>query len=167
MSTKNIRAPLERKFGGWKGELLSVQEKISKIEALQEELPDLRAREARLHELLGHIEGILREMKPDWDPSHIKVARTGTYKLPFEIGTATRVALTILRETQKPHTSRQLANGVLDREGILEPDSETLERVVSAIDRSMRDKRDVYVKGEGSWPIYWSILNPIEEADPA
>lgn len=167
MSTKNIRAPLERKFGSWKGELLSVQEKIAKIEGLQGELPELRAREARLYELLGHIEGILKEMKPDWDPSHIKVARQGTYKLPFEIGTATRVALTILRETEKAHTSRQLAKGVLDREGILEPDSETLERVVSAIDRSMRDKRDIYVKGEGSWPIYWSILNPLKDSDAA
>lgn len=48
----------------------------------------------------------------------------------------------------KPHTSRQLAKDVLDREGILDPDNETLERVTSPIDRSMRSKKDVYLKGE-------------------
>ena len=47
----------------------------------------------------------------------------------------------------KPHASRQLAKGVLDREGILDLDNETLERVTSPIDRSMRSKKDVYLKG--------------------
>jgi hypothetical protein len=166
MTTKNIRGPLERKFGTWKGELLSVQEKIAKFEAFQQELPELREREAKLHELLAHIEGILREMNPKWDPEQIKAVKPGGYKLPFEIGTATRVALTILREQGNKQTSRQLAKGVLEREGILNPDAETVDRVTSAIDRSMRSKKDIYVKGEGSWPIYWSILNPDQQSEP-
>lgn len=165
MGRSNLQASLEKKYAGWRGELLVVQNKIANIEASQQELVQLRERQEKLNDLVMHTEAIFGEVNPDWDPETVTAVKPGTYNLPFEIGTATREALSILRETGIPSTSRQLAKNVLERQGIHDAEWTVVDSVRGAIDVSFRKKRDKYVKGEGSWPIYWSILDPSAPAN--
>lgn len=158
MGKSNLQASLEKKYAAWSGELLEVQKKIAKIEESHDELKELRTRATNLEDLLTNSKGIFSEVNPEWDPEQVKPIRPGKYSLPFEIGTVSKDCMTILRETGKPMTSREVAKMILERHNLTEEDWQLVDRVRSAVDACMRSRRGKYVKGEGEYPIYWSIF---------
>jgi hypothetical protein len=158
MGKSNLQASLEKKFAAWSGELLDVQKQIQKILESHVELQALQARAAKLEALVGNAKSIFEEVNPDWDADQVKPVRPGTYTLPFEIGTVSKECMTILREQDKPMTSREIAKMILERQNIEADDWQLMDKVRSAVDACMRSRRDKYVKGEGEYPIYWSII---------
>ncbi|WP_432815114.1 hypothetical protein [Sphingorhabdus sp.] len=158
MGISNLQASLEKKYAAWNGELLDVQKQIQEIERSHVELSTLRARAARLEHLVANATGIFFEVNPEWNAEGVKPVRAGTYGLPFEIGTVSKDCMTILREEDKPMTSRQIAKMIVARHGLDSSDWELVQRICSTVDGNMRKRRDKHVKGEGEWPIYWSIL---------
>lgn len=158
MGKSNLQASLEKKYAGWSGELLAVQKQIVEIEQAHAGLTALRARATKLEQLVGNAQSIFLEVNPDWDAEAVKPVRPGAYALPFEIGTVSKDSMTILRESDEPMSSRQIARLILERQNIVDADWQLVDKVRSAVDANMRSRRDKYVKGEGEYPIYWSIM---------
>lgn len=158
MGKSNLQASLEKKYAVWCGELLEVQKQIVKIEESHAELTTLRERAAALEQLVSNAKGIFSEVNPKWDPQTVKPTRPGAYKLPFEIGTVSKDSMTILRESEKPLPSREIAHMILKRHNIADADWQLVDRVRSAVDACMRSRRGKFVQGEGEYPIYWSIM---------
>ncbi len=158
MGVTNLQASLEKKFAVWNGELLEVQKQILAIEQSHAELSVLRARANQLQLLVENATGIFFELNPAWDAEQVQPIRPGTYGLPFEIGTVSKDCMTILREQGRAMTSREIAKLIVERHSLDQKDWQMLERIRSAVDANMRKRRNKYVKGEGEWPIYWSII---------
>lgn len=159
MGKSNLQASLERKFAAWCGELLDVQKQITKIEESHTELVALRARASALEGLVNNAKAIFHEVNPSWDPEAVTPSRSNVYKLPFPIGTISKECMTILRESEKPLPSREIAHEIISRQNIADADWQLVDRVRSAVDACLRSRRNKYVKGEGEYPIYWSILD--------
>ncbi|APG62883.1 hypothetical protein LPB140_08875 [Sphingorhabdus lutea] len=158
MGKSNLQASLEKKYAVWSGELLEVQKSITKIEESHAELSVLRSRATRLEDLVSNAKNIFFEVNPEWDAEQIKPIRPGRYALPFEIGTVSKDCMTILRENDRPMPSREIGKMILERHNIADADWQLVDRVRGAVDACMRSRRDKYVKGEGEYPIYWSII---------
>jgi hypothetical protein len=159
MGKSNFQAGLEKKFASWSGKLIDIQRQIAKIEESHTELDKLRSRAQALEGLIDNAKSIFLEVNPSWDPEAVKPSRSNVYKLPFVIGTISKDSMTILRESNKSLPSREIAKLIMERNEVADKSWEMVDRITSAVDACMRSRRNKYVKGEGEYPIYWSILD--------
>lgn len=113
---------------------------------------------ARLEMELAHLDAVMRLFSPGFDPAKIATKRTikrsakGTVR-----GSGTREALKVLREAEKPLTSRDIAIRIIERrgEGFCET---TCERLANNIHGSLSRRTDGAVRLDASvYPGKWAI----------
>ena len=67
----------------------------------------------------------------------------------------------VLRQADKPMTSRQIALEVLRQSGTENPDKPMIQRTLTAVEASMRKFRGRTVESSGKYPAQWrSIAKP-------
>ena len=157
MGKSNLQWALERKYAGWRGESIVLQKEIDRIIEEFSTIDDKKARIAKLIDLIRSSETIMAEIAPEWSRDTAKVEKPNVYKLPFEIGTTTRLALDILRRSAVPMSARMVAQQLVEEAGLAADDKDLTDRVRTAVDSTLRGKRGKLVEGTGDYPVYWSI----------
>lgn len=112
----------------------------------------------RLEIELAHVDAVIRMFRPGFDPAKIATKRTITRSRAGTIrGAGTREALTVLRESTEPMTSREIANRVLAKHGkpLMGEDSE---RLANNIHAALSRRKDGAVTFDASvYPGRWRI----------
>lgn len=129
------------------------------------EIKTRRYQIARLEMELAHLDAVMRLFSPGFDPAKIATKRTikrsakGTVR-----GSGTREAMKVLREAERPITSREIATRIIERRGV--PFCEaTCERLANNIHGSLSRRNDGAVKFDASvYPGRWAMGRP--EAAP-
>ena len=104
---------------------------------------------------------LLADNNPAWKPEQIGPVKPWTHKVPVPFGSCGRRGLSILRSAEKPLTTRQIALEVLRESGNQDADPKTTQRVVNAIEASLRKHRGRSVTSSGKYPAQWrSVVKP-------
>lgn len=160
MGRSNLIHGLERKLGHLLGELVAKREEVERAEKIVESLPALRDRLWEIQTLIEATEAIIKSIKPGWKRDGIDPIRPFVHQIPVKLGEASRKALDVLRTATHRMTTREIADEVLNREGIHDANWATRERLRNTIDASLRSKRGSAVQSDGLWPQrWWSIAN--------
>lgn len=157
MGLSNITNNLEKQIAQYCGERDEKAQRIERIEKLVADLPALQERIHKLDHLISAAELLLKERNPDWSPDQVKPIRRNEYKSPIPLGAGSRMALDILRTATKPLTTREIAEEMLARVGVVDPDRATREKVQSNVDVALRHREGAVVKGDGGWPQRWCV----------
>ena len=158
MGLSNVTHNLERAVAAYRGELEDKLYQIERIEALVTSLPTLKARVTELESLIDATKLLMRERKPDWSPDAIKPVRRNEHNGPIPFGEGTRIMLDILKTSARPMKTRELAEEMLARVGIFEPERKIRERVQSSVDAALRARDGTVVMSDGSNPRRWWIV---------
>lgn len=112
----------------------------------------------RLEIELAHLNAVIRLFLPGFDIGKIATKRTirrskaGTVR-----GSGTREAMTVLRQTKTPLTSRQIADRILVKHGQL-TGGEDSERLANSIHASLSRRSDGAISFDASvYPGTWAI----------
>ena len=98
-------------------------------------------RQANSHsESLAHIEVVIRLYRPEWTAGGVKARKPHKPPRWPSRGAGMRTALTILRESPEPLTTRQIVLMVLDRLNMSEPDYDDLKLICSSFNSALRNK---------------------------
>lgn len=160
MGISNRTASLERKITHLLGERKTKAAHIAKTERLYDELPALRERVSRIDELVFYCEEIIKDDHPEWTPDHLEAARAFVHKIPIKFGSATKLALDVLRTAEEPMTIREIATEVLRREGHGDADRITIDMVTSAIGNQFRKRKRPYLANDWETPAHWWVIRP-------
>lgn len=104
-----------------------------KLRASEQEAVTLRA-------ALAHLDAAIHLFKGDFDVRSIAPRRKYYPNPHFERGGYARISMDILRETTEPLTAREIAKLALERQGVHDPDSGTLERLRPLISGCMAER---------------------------
>lgn len=111
----------------------------------------------RLAQDMKHVEAVLKLLDPSYDLRPIAIRRRKP-NLWFKRGTVFRSALDVLRNAERPLTTREIAARMLAAKGVTAPadrDRRTLEGAVQSSLRNHRGKTVITV-GEGM-PVRWRL----------
>jgi hypothetical protein len=164
MGITNLKAGLSRKFAVWTGERIHLEREIVKITEIAATLDQKRERVERLNTLIKCSREIMAELDPNWDAADVKPSPPNQKKLPYPDGMVTRWAMQLIREADRPFSSLELAQKIVERESPGTDDHDLLNRVREAIDASLRKKLGKYVRYTQTRPTLWER---IDEDDPA
>lgn len=135
-------------------------EKLGDLQGVREKMDELEAEAVRIETVLGHIDGVLKEVAPDENLDEIKPVRTNRSRGQAPTGRATsrrdgvggipvpRQVLQVMRQENIPMTMSQITDCVM----VLRPDEQRA-RIDKCVRSFVRQKVD-----EG-------LLNRIETAD--
>lgn len=161
MGKTNRKASLERKIELLLGEHQLRKEEIEKAEKLVEQLPSLRERLWEIEMLISACETVIKSDHPDWTRAHLTASRPFVHKIPVKLGSATKLAMDVLRLADKPLTVKEIAVEVLRREGHATPDTETITKVANTIGNGLRKRpKGLYIDHDGGWPARWWAVRP-------
>jgi hypothetical protein len=161
MGKTNRTAALETKITHLLGEHLLVKEEVEKAEKLVEQLPVMRERLWEIETLISACETVIKSDHPKWTRDHLKASRPFVHKIPVKLGSATKLALDVLRLADRPLTVKEIAVEVLRREGHERPDTETITKVANTIGNGLRKRHQGgYVAHDSGWPAHWWATRP-------
>lgn len=104
---------------------------------------------------------LLEDADPTWQREQTPAIKPWTHMLPVPFGSCGRRGMEVLRQADKPMTARQIALEVLRQSGTEEPDRQTIQRTLNAIEASMRKFRGRTVESSGKYPAQWrSVAKP-------
>jgi hypothetical protein len=167
MGHTNLYHSLEKKYAALTGELEHIHAKIARIEREQAKLPDLQSRIAELQELIESAAKLLQGIYPTWTPDQTDPVIPWTHTQAVPYGQCGRRALEVIRDSNVPVTTRQIAVKVLQGIGLKEPDRETVRKTIIAVEASLRSYRGKTIESSGKFPMQWrSIINPDIEFVP-
>lgn len=167
MSITNLRHPLEKRYSGLTGELEHVRHRIERIKRDIDQLAELEASVPELERRIANLRNTLLDEYPDWDPDATPAIKPWTHHIPVPFGQCGRRGMAVLRESDRPLSCRQVAEEVLRRCGVAEPDLESLRRVQCAIESSFRKFEGRTVESSGRYPKQWRAINKPEiDFDP-
>ncbi len=149
MGISNLRVGLERKFADWLGEQKDLHKHIEEVTAAYNALEAKRERLEKVELLLNSMKVIMSEIAPTWKPDSIRPSRKNELKIPFEPGEATRMAFDVMRQEDRPMTTREIAKLVITAKGLDLDDRDLLNRLKVAIDASLRAKLGKFVDYTG------------------
>lgn len=163
MGISNLKAGLGRKFASWSGERIHLEREIAKISEVVATLEQKRERVERLNVLIRCSRELMAELDPDWDADQVKPSPPNQKKLPYDDGMVTRWAMQLIREADRPFSSLELAQKIVERESAGAGDHDLVNRVREAIDASLRKKLGKYVRYTQTRPTLWERI----DEDPA
>lgn len=159
MGVSNLKVGLLRKYAAWCGERIVLQKNIAKVEAEYEALGEKRKRVSRLDVLTDAAITIMGELDPGWEPSDTQARRPNAQRIPFEHGSTTVTAFSIMREMGRGTNPGELTPLVIERLGGDVNDDDLRDAVRTAIDASLRSaKEDVRIVSRR--PTRWEIIPP-------
>jgi hypothetical protein len=168
MGKTNRKDTLESKIALLLGEHEIKTEEIAKAEKLIEELPAMRERLWEIETLVSACETIIKSDHPAWTRDHLKALRPFVHKIPVKLGSASKLALDVLRLADRPLTVKEIAIEVLRREDHPNPDTATITKVANTIGNTLRSKpRGAFIDHDGGWPARWWAVNnaPAKESE--
>jgi hypothetical protein len=106
---------------------------------------------------MAHVEAVIRLFRPDADLSHLKPIKARNDTRWHKRGFGVRTTIEILKQADKPLTTREIAEEVMRREGLPFDDGEARRDVCSSLHMSIlrRVGKDI-VRHDGK-PWRWSI----------
>ena len=116
-------------------------------------------RQANSHsQSLSHIEAVIRLYRPEWTADGVKARKPHKPPRWPNRGAGMRTAISILKASPEPLTTRQIVLTVLDRLNMPEPDYDDLKMICSSFNSALRNKaaRDGVMMVE-SRPVRWTI----------
>jgi hypothetical protein len=117
-------------------------------------------RQANSHsENLAHIEAVIRLYRPEWTADGVKARKPHKPLRWPSRGVGMRTALSILKASPEPLTTREIVVRVLDRLNMQEPDYDDLKLICSSFNSALRNKaaRGGVTMVEGR-PVRWAIV---------
>lgn len=160
MGKSNFLSSLETKLGYLKGELAQKREELGRIQRLTAAAPAIEERIEQLVSLTDAAALLILNYHPDWDAATIGPVRSHKHKSPIRVGEATRKALDVLREAVAPMRTRDIAEEVLRREGIIAPDSATVDRVTNSLGNTLKTRIGKQVESDRQRGQRWSVIRP-------
>lgn len=158
MGRSNRTAALESKIMFLMGEHESKLVEVAKAEKLVEQLPAMRERLWEIETLISACETVIKSDHPDWTRNHLKPIKAFVHKIPVRLGNASKLALDVLRLADEPMIVRNIAIEVLKREGLENPDTDTITKVANTIGRSLAKRRGTVVQSDRRWPARWWVI---------
>jgi hypothetical protein len=135
---------------------------VDKRARIDGEIQMRRYQIARLEMELAHLDAVIRMFRPGYDVAKIATKRTiKRSKAGTARGSGSREAMTILRQSGEPLTSRDIAERILAKRQ--EPlCAETIERLANNIHGTLSRRRDGAVTLDAStYPAKWLVGRPI------
>jgi len=163
MGITNITATLERQIARYLGERIDKQRQIERIEKVVDSLPELRERVQRLTGLIAAAELVIREQQPDWSIEKVRPLRRHQHAGAIPNGKGAPMALDVLRTSDGPRTTREIALEMLASVGEIAPDKDEVERVQRNVEAAFHVREDKIVEGDGGWPQRWRLIRPSDE----
>lgn len=158
MGITNGRAHLERRISNYLAELEERRKAAKRAADAAAELPDIKVRITRLEALVQAVELLLREDDPTWNCSRAKPMRKHSFKSPFPIGEAGRMALEVLRGADAPMTVRDIVRLMLERVGLIDYDRALLDKQTNSISAYLKNHRGDLVESDDEWPQKWQVI---------
>lgn len=158
MGISNGRAHLERRISNYLAELEERRLAAKRATEAASQLPDIKVRITHLEALVQAVELLLREDDPTWNCSRAKPMRKHSFKSPFPIGEAGRMALEVLRGADAPMTAREIVRVMLDRIGIVDYERPLLDKQTNSLNAYLAKHRDDLVESDGEWPQKWQVI---------
>ena len=161
MGHSNLRASLEKRYSALTGQLREAHDNIARIKREADKLAEIEASIPKLEALIASAAMLLEDADPTWEREQTPAVKPWTHNLPVPFGSCGRRGMEVLRQADRPMTSRQIALEVLRQAGQEAADSKTIQRTLNAIEASMRKHRGRSVESSGKYPAQWrSIANP-------
>lgn len=164
MGITNLKVGLSRKFASWTGERIQIEKEIAKINEAVGTLAAKQARVLRLGTLIRCSREIMAELDPAWNANDVKPSLPNQRKLPYDPGMVTRWAMRLIREADRPFSSLELAEKIVEQEGDDLTDRDLVNRVREAIDNSLRKKLGKYVRYTQTRPTLWERIDEDDAA---
>lgn len=158
MGISNGRAHLERRISNYLAELEERRKAAKRATEAATELPDIKIRIKHLESLVHAIELLLREDDPSWNCSRAKPMRKHSFKSPFPIGEAGRMALEVLRSADGPMTARDIVRVMLANVGVTEYERDLLDKQANSLGAYLKSHRGDLVESDGEWPQKWQVI---------
>jgi hypothetical protein len=119
---------------------------------------DNQAQGKRLQEDMKAIEAVIHMFDPAFDVRPIAVRRRKANPW-FKRGACVQHALDVLRKTEGPLTTKEVAVRMLQETGIAKPDTKQVRNLIGAVNRSLKGHagKSVALVGEGT-PARWALI---------
>lgn len=166
MGVTNLKIGLERKYSTWLGEKKQVDKDVAEILNAYTKLAAKQLRADQLTKLIESSEIILREIAPNWDPKKVKAKLPRDWTRSFPTGSITRWTYDILRVSDEPMTSRDIALKIAADNDCDIEDKDNVERIRQAVDAHLRKKTGVTVEKIGEYPCYWTLKKFDDRPEP-
>ena len=158
MGITNLRHSLEKRYSTLTGRLRDAHENIARIQREVDKLPEIEASIPKLEALIASAVMLLEDADPTWQREQTPAVKPWTHLLPVPFGSCGRRGMEVLRQADRPMTSRQIALEVLRQSGTENPDKQTIQRTLNAIESSMRKFRGRTVESSGKYPAQWRSI---------
>ncbi|MFZ5744148.1 MAG: hypothetical protein ACOY7T_06670 [Pseudomonadota bacterium] len=166
MANGNYKLGIKRQYARWLGERVQLERDIARIEKSHQLLAEKRSRLELINKVTAATVILMSELDPTWRPEGVKPQHTNRQALPWEHGSTTKTAFSIMREIGKPISILELSKVTIarlsDKEDVRQ-DPDILDRVRSNLDNSLRNAKD-FVRNIGGRPSRWEII-PLDEMD--
>ena len=159
MAYSNLRHSLEKRYSALTGQLREAHDNIARIKREVEKLPELEASIEKLETLIASAAMLLEDADPDWRREQTPAIKPWTHMLSVPFGSCGRRGMEVLRNADKPMTSRQIALEVLRQSGTEDADSKLVQRTLNAIEASLRKHRGRTVESSVKYPAQWRTVN--------
>lgn len=163
MGISNLKVGLLRRYSRWCGERIQLDREVTRIETEYQTLEEKRNRLFRLKSLEEAACVLMSEIDPKWKPEDTKPALTNKQHVPWEHGTLTRTAFSILRDLSAPISTLELSKLAMLRLGKDPDDTDLLDRVRATLDASLRNAKE-FIRNVGGRPSRWEIV-PVDDQD--
>ncbi len=140
MADPHVLTALIAKYGRLSGQLVACEQEARNIEAD-----------------LAKLDAVIKLFRADFDVGSIPLKRQYKQNRTFTRGAMVRTALDILRESDKPLSSRELALLALHRQGISNADNALVQLVRNSLTNCLAKKEKVGSVAGGGYPKRWSI----------
>ncbi len=121
-------------------------------------IKDNRREAKRLADDMKHVEAVLKMLRPDFNLASIAPRRRNKQASPYKRGEVFRAVLDVLRESDRPLTSREISEALLHKSGIAEPPLKQIRDMVGSVHTSLRNHQGNTIErvGEGM-PARWRL----------
>lgn len=138
---------------------LAVAALLKTYAELQGRLAAIRKEDAKLCHQLDHVRGVLAIYRPEMDLKAVSPTRQQKPRKITPRGKQSALALEVLKAATKPLTTREVACGVLQRQGNEEPDERLIGLIVPNVHGALnRFKKRGTVRESGN-PKRWEIVS--------
>jgi hypothetical protein len=136
---------------------LAVAALLKTYAELQGRLAAVRKEDAEICRQLDHLRGALAIYRPEMDLKAVSPTRPQKPRKVTPRGKQSTLALEVLKAATKPLTTREVARGVLQRQGNEEPDERLIGLIVPNVHGALnRFKKRGTVKESGN-PKQWKV----------
>jgi hypothetical protein len=111
----------------------------------------------RLEESMRHVEAVIKLLEPGYSLRSIAIRRRAKNQW-FKRGTMFRHALDVLRAAERPLTSREVAERLLQSIGATDPDGKAVAKLTGSVHSALKNHDGIAVRQVGDAPARWTIV---------